>query len=420
MKKSLRSPYDLLGITDYRNFLLSRLLLFIGLEMQFIVIGWLLYDMTKDPLILGIVGLCEALPALLITPFGGHFADKHDRRRIVKWAFIVAFTSTIGLVIITWNLDTLETQVAIYLIYGMIIVQGCARGFAGPAMMALVVQLVPRERIPQSTAFNSSAWQIGSIAGPAIGGLIFGFTDATTAFVVATVILGTSLSMLLQVPSYPMPERKEQERFKTNFIEGWKFVRGNQLVLAPVAMDMFAVLFGGAVALLPVFASDILMVGPQGLGVLRAAPAIGAIMMGFYLAHNPLRGRMGSKILWAVVGFGGAIIIFAISRNIVLSFFMLALSGACDNISVIIRAQVVQLVTPDHMRGRVSAVDSMFIISSNEIGAFESGVAAKLMGTVPSVIFGGSMTILTVGLTAILAPRLRKARFEDLQQIGAA
>ncbi len=420
MKKPLRSPYDLLAITDYRNFLLSRLLLFIGLEMQFIVIGWLLYDMTKDPLILGIVGLCEALPALLITPFGGHFADKHDRRSIVKWAFIVAFISTIGLVFTASNLDTLEKQSALYLIYGMIIIQGFARGFAGPAMMALVVQLVPRERIPQSTAFNSSAWQIGSIAGPAIGGLIFGFTSATAALVVATVILGVSLSMLFQVPSYPMPERKEQDRFKTNFIEGWKFVRGNQLVLAPISMDMFAVLFGGAVALLPVFASDILMVGPQGLGILRAAPSIGAISKGYYLAHNPLRGRMGSKFLWSVIGFGGSIIIFAISKNVILSFAMLALSGAFDNISVIIRAQVVQLVTPDHMRGRVSAVDSMFIISSNEIGAFESGFAAKLMGTVPSVIFGGSMTILTVGLTAMLAPKLRRAKFEDLQQANIA
>jgi len=181
-------------------------------------------------------------------------------------------------------------------------------------------------------------------------------------------------------------------------------------------MDMFAVLFGGAVALLPVFASDILMVGPEGLGVLRAGPSIGAIMMGFYLAHNPMRGKMGTKLLWAVLGFGGAIIIFALSRNIVLSFLMLALSGAFDNISVIIRAQVVQLVTPDHMRGRVSAVDSMFIISSNEIGAFESGFAAKLMGTIPSVIFGGCMTILTVGLTAMLAPKLRRAKFEDLTQ----
>lgn len=420
MKKALRPPYDLLAITDYRNFLLSRLLLFIGLEMQFIVIGWLLYDMTKDPLVLGLVGLCEALPALAITPFGGHFADKHDRRSIVKWAFIVALISTLGLVITAWNLDTLEKQLALTIIYAMIVVQGFARGFAGPAMMALVVQLVPRERIPQSTPINSSAWQVGSIAGPAIGGLIFGFTNAAIALTIATIILCTSLAMILQVPSYPMPERKQGQRFRTNFTEGWRFVRGNQLVLAPIAMDMFAVLFGGAVALLPVFASDILMVGPQGLGILRAAPSLGAIMMGFYLAHNPLRGKMGSKFLWSVIGFGGSIIIFALSKDVVLSFFMLLLSGSFDNISVVIRAQVVQLVTPEHMRGRVSAVDSMFIISSNEIGAFESGFAAKLMGTVPSVIFGGSMTILTVGLTAMLTPKLRKARFEDLHQASVA
>jgi MFS family permease len=412
-----QNPYELLRIKDYRNFLSSRFLLFVGLEIQFIVIGWVLYDMTKDPLTLGIVGLCEALPALLITPFGGHFADRHDRRTIIKWAFTIAFLSTIVLVISAWNLHTLGRDLAISIIYSVIVVQGCARGFAGPAIMALVVQLVPRERIPQSTAFNSSTWQLGTIAGPALGGLIFGLTNAQTAFLFATVILAVSLFLLLQVPSYPMPDRDERERFKTSFFEGWRFVRRNQLVLAPIAMDMFAVLFGGAVALLPVFASDILKVGPMGLGILRTAPSLGALSLGFYLAHHPMKGKMGTKLLWAVVGFGGSIIIFALSENVVLSFGMLMLSGAFDNISVIIRAQIVQLVTPEGMRGRVSAVDSMFIISSNEIGAFESGFAAKLMGTVPSVIFGGVMTMVTVGLTAVLAPRFRRARFEELKEL---
>jgi hypothetical protein len=222
---------------------------------------------------------------------------------------------------------------------------------------------------------------------------------------------------MLQVPKYPIEKKDSRERFKTSFFEGWRFVRGHQIVLAPIALDMFAVLFGGAVALLPVFTKDILNVGPMGLGILRTAPSIGALAMGFFLAHNPMTGKLGTKLLWAVVGFGSAMIVFALSKNIYLSYAALLVSGSLDNISVIIRSQVIQLTTPDSMRGRVSAVDSMFIISSNEIGAFESGFAAKLMGTVPSVIFGGIMSILTVVVASILAPKLRRATFEDLQEI---
>jgi MFS family permease len=411
------SPYELLRIRDYRNFLSSRFLIFVGLEIQFIVMGWLLYDMTNDPLTLGIVGLCEALPALLITPFGGHFADRHDRRTIIKYAFSALFISTIILFLTAFNLQTLDKSLAVSIIYGVVVIQGCGRGFAGPAIMALAVQLVPRERLPQSTAFNSSTWQLGNVIGPAIGGLLFGITDAPTTFLFATIILGVSLSLMLSVPVYPIDKKEERESFKTSFFEGWRFVRSNQLVLAPISMDMFAVLFGGAVALLPVFAKDILNVGPLGLGILRTAPSIGALAMGFYLAHNPMTGKLGTKLLWAVIGFGGAMIVFAVSENYYLSYFALILSGSFDNISVIIRSQVIQLTTPDAMRGRVSAVDSMFIISSNEIGAFESGFAAKLMGTVPSVIFGGCMTIVTVGLTALFAPKLRNATFEDLKEM---
>lgn len=411
------SPYELLRIRDYRNFLSSRFLIFVGLEIQFIVMGWLLYDMTNDPLTLGIVGLCEALPALLITPFGGHFADRHDRRTIIKYAFSALFISTIILFLTAFNLQTLDKSLAVSIIYGVVVIQGCGRGFAGPAIMALAVQLVPRERLPQSTAFNSSTWQLGNVIGPAIGGLLFGITDAPTTFLFATIILGVSLSLMLSVPVYPIDKKEERESFKTSFFEGWRFVRSNQLILAPISMDMFAVLFGGAVALLPVFAKDILNVGPLGLGILRTAPSIGALAMGFYLAHNPMTGKLGTKLLWAVIGFGGAMIVFAVSENYYLSYFALILSGSFDNISVIIRSQVIQLTTPDAMRGRVSAVDSMFIISSNEIGAFESGFAAKLMGTVPSVIFGGCMTIVTVGLTALFAPKLRNATFEDLKEM---
>jgi MFS family permease len=413
------SPYELLQIKDYRNFLSSRFLIFVGLEMQFIVIGWLLYDMTEDPLTLGIVGLCEALPALLITPFGGHFADKHDRRTIIKWAFSALFISTVALLITAFNMATLDKSISIAIIYGVVIVQGCGRGFAGPAIMALATQLVPRERLQQSTAFNSSTWQLGNIIGPAIGGLLFGLTNAPITFLLAAIVLGTSLAMMLQVPSYPIDKKDDRESFKTSFFEGWRFVRSNQLILAPIALDMFAVLFGGAVALLPVFAKDILEIGPMGLGILRTAPSIGAIAMGFFLAHNPMTGKLGTKLLWAVVGFGGAMIVFALSENVFLSYAALMVGGSLDNISVIIRSQVIQLTTPDSMRGRVSAVDSMFIISSNEIGAFESGFAAKLMGTVPSVIFGGTMSILTVAAISIFAPKLRRATFEELQEMKA-
>lgn len=411
------SPYELLRIRDYRNFLSSRFLIFVGLEMQFIVIGWLLYDMTQDPLTLGIVGLCEALPALLITPFGGHFADKHDRRTIIKYAFSALFISTMILVVTAFNLHSMDTSLAVSIFYTVVIIQGIGRGFAGPAIMALAVQLVPRERLPQSMAFNSSTWQLGNIIGPAIGGLVFGFSDASVTFLLASIILGTALVLMLKVPSYSIDKQDKRESFKTSFFEGWRFVKSNQLILAPIALDMFAVLFGGAVALLPIFAKDILNVGPLGLGILRTAPSIGALSMGFFLAHNPLTGKLGTKLLWAVIGFGCSMILFALSEDYYLSYVALLLSGSFDNISVIIRSQVIQLTTPDSMRGRVSAVDSMFIISSNEIGAFESGFAAKLMGTVPSVIFGGAMSIITVVATSILAPKLRRATFEDLREI---
>ncbi len=411
-----KTPYALLRIPDYRNFLLSRLLLFVGLEIQAIIIGWQLYQITHDPLTLGLVGLFEALPALIVAPFAGHYADTHDRRTIIRNTLIVAIITTIALVILSTQMTSVAPTFILTAIYGIILIQGLARGFAGPAMMSFVTQLIPREKISQSAALNSSTWQIGSIAGPAMGGLIYGLTGAVITYSIATGMLLVSFIAIIRVPSYPIIESKnKEETFVQSLFAGWHFVRSNQLILAPIAMDMFAVLFGGAVALLPVFASDILDAGAMGLGVLRAAPAFGAIMMGLYLTYNPMRGKMGSKLLIAVFGFGGSIILFAISKNFYLSLFLLGVSGAFDNISVIIRSTVIQLVTPDDKRGRTSAIDSMFIITSNEIGAFESGTAAKIMGIVPSVIFGGIMTILTVGATAMLAPKLRKATFEELQ-----
>ena len=415
--KKIDGPYALLAIPDFRNFLTSRLLLFIGLEIQAIIIGWQLYQITHDPLTLGLVGLFEALPALAVAPFAGHFADTHDRRTIIRNALFVAVITSFALVIISLNANLLTSNLIVSAIYVIILIQGFARGFAGPSMSAFVTQLIPREKIAQSAALNSSSWIMGSIAGPALGGLIYGFTNATTAYSVGATILAISFLSILRIKSYPMQRGIDtKESFRHSLFGGWKFVRSNQLILAPIAMDMFAVFFGGAVAILPVFASDILRVGAGGLGILRTAPAIGAIAMGLYLTHNPMRGKMGSKLLLAVCGFGISIIIFAVSKNFYLSFFALGLSGMFDNVSVIIRSTVIQLVTPDNKRGRTSAIDSMFIITSNEIGAFESGTAAKLMGAVPSVIFGGCMTILTVGATALLAPKLRSATFEELQQ----
>ncbi len=293
-------------------------------------------------------------------------------------------------------------------IYIVIFISGIARGFLTPSLFAFMPQLIPRELYANAITWNSTLWEIAAIGGPAVGGFLYGFYGITEAYIadVALTILG--LALAFGVTRKPLPPESEEQGIIEKIRAGLRFVFKNEIILGAISLDLFAVLFGGAVALLPVFAKEILLVGPQGLGVLRSSPAIGALLMAFYITHNPIRKNTGKILLFAVGGFGVSMVAFALSTSFWLSLLLLMISGAFDCVSVIIRSTLLQTLTPENMKGRVSAVNHIFIGSSNEIGMFESGVAAQLLGVVPSVIFGGCMTLLTVSFTSWLAPSIRK------------
>lgn len=308
----------------------------------------------------------------------------------------------------TYNLSSVLLLFGTTPIYIVIAITGFARAALYPAQTALMAQIVPRELYANSSTWNSTVWHIAAVTGPALGGLIYGFFGITNAYLTVVFFVFSGLLLFLGIKSKPIPTKDKKENLMQSLTVGIKFVFKNQIILGALSLDMFAVLFGGAVAMLPVFAAEVLHVGPQGLGFLRAAPAAGAVIMSMILAYYPPVINAGKKLLFCVSAFGLCIIFFAISKNFYLSLALLALSGMFDNVSVIIRHTIIQLYTPDNMRGRVAAVNSIFIGSSNEIGSFESGLAARILGLIPSVIFGGSMTLLIAGVTAKIAPVLRK------------
>ncbi|MEO6940751.1 MAG: MFS transporter [Candidatus Kapaibacterium sp.] len=406
--------YAVLRIRNFRNFSLYRLTLTIALQMQTVIIGWQVYALTKDPLSLGLVGLAEAIPALSIVLYAGHVADRKNRRNIILFSLITLFVCSLLFLYLSFRMTELYPATGIYPLYAVIFLSGLARGFTGPATFAMLSELVPRESLSNAAAWNSSVWQTGAIAGPALGGLLYGLVGLSNTFAISTTLMALSIVALLLIRDMRGVPFSTREPIVTSLLTGVRFVFKNQIVLGALSLDLFAVLFGGAVALLPIFASDILKVGPEGLGLLRAAPALGATVTGLWIAHKPLPESVGKRLFFAVGGFGICMIAFGLSTNFILSIVVLVVSGAFDSVSVVIRSTVLQLSTPDNMRGRVAAVNSMFIGSSNEIGEFESGVAAKLLGVVPSVIFGGCMTIVTVLGTAKLAPGLLRLKKQSL------
>lgn len=410
MIKSISSEndaYAALKIKDFRLFIMARFALTFAIQMQSVIIGWQVYSITKDPLSLGLIGLAEAIPFLSIALYAGHVADTVNRRKIILISVSVYFVGAICLLLLSSDLSFLLRTFRIFPIYAVIFCTGLARGFFYPAQSALMAQLVPRKLYANSSTWNSTFYEIAAVSGPAIGGLIYGFAGINFAYLTVIVFVALSLLCFSRMASKPLPVTNKNETLMQNLAAGLKFVFSHQIVLAALSLDMFAVLFGGAVSLLPIFAMDILKTGPQGLGILRAAPAIGSVLMAFFLAYHPPLRKAGHNLLIAVCGFGVSIILFALSRNFILSFLLLAMSGMFDDVSVIIRATIIQLFTPDEMRGRVASVNSIFIGSSNEIGSFESGLAAKLLRVVPSVIFGGMMTLIVVASTYKLAPKLR-------------
>ncbi len=377
--------------------------------------GWQVYDLTHDPFSLGLIGLSEAIPFLAVALFAGHVADLFNRKSIIAITATVYVVCAFILLYMSYIMGDLYKTSGVLPLYLVISFTGLARAFFYPAQSAYMAQIVPRNLYANSSTWNSTVWHIAAVSGPAAGGLIYGFAGIHAAFICVVVFSALSLLFFFSSKSVPLPIRAAKEGIFTSLSTGIKFVFNNQVLLGALALDMFGVLFGGAVALLPVFASEILHTGPQGLGFLRAAPAFGAVLMALILAYHPPVHRSGVKLLWAVGGFGACIIFFALSGNFFLSLVLLALSGMFDNVSVIIRGTILQMYTPDEMRGRVASVNSLFIGSSNELGSFESGLAARIMGLIPSVVFGGGMTVMIVLATARFAPKLRRMEIKGMK-----
>ncbi|MFI5264741.1 MAG: MFS transporter, partial [Candidatus Kapaibacterium sp.] len=381
-------PYAALRVRDFRLFIISRLIISAGFQIVDVAVGWQVYSLTKDPLSLGLVGLSVALPSIAVSLYGGHISDVKNRRSIILVMLTLLTFTTLAFVLVSINIDQMFFRFGTLPIYMILFIAGLASGLLAPSIISFSYQLVPNEIAPNASAWRSSVWQTAAIAGPAIGGLLYGFIGATGTYTVSAILTTLGGLCIWIIPGRTPASSKNGETIFESLKKGIQFVFKNQIIVGALSLDLFAVLFGGAVALLPIYARDILNVGPEGLGILRASPAIGAVLVALWMTHRPLHGAVGKKLFIVVIGFGLGIIVFAISRNVILSILMLAASGGFDSVSVIIRSTLLQLSTPNEMRGRVEAVNMMFIGSSNEIGAFESGVAAKLLGVIPSVIFG--------------------------------
>jgi MFS family permease len=403
-------PYAPLRLPGFRWFLASILTMAMGAQIQGVVVAWQMYALTRDPLALGIVGLAEALPFVGLALPAGHIADARDRRRIALVALAVLFACALLLAGLSGFAGGAGGRAATVrnAVYAVIVVCGAARSFLLPARNALAAEVVPRPLFASSVAWRTGIWQVAAVTGPAVGGVLYAVVGPTASYVAASALMAAAFVAVANVRiGLPRPATG-RAGLLASVREGLAFLFARPLFLGAMTLDLLAVLFGGAVALLPIFAEDILHSGPRGLGLLRAAPAIGAVLMSGVLALRPPHRRAGPTFLGAVAVFGATIVGFALSRSLGLSVFMLALGGAADMLSINFRSTMVQVLVPPAMLGRVSAVNQIFIGSSNEIGAFESGVAAKLLGTVPSVIVGGSITIaVTLGVGA-LVPELRR------------
>jgi MFS family permease len=400
-------PYAALKIPDFRLFASARFCTTLAIQIQAVVVAWQVYEITKDPLSLGLIGLAEAIPSVSVSLYAGHIADSFQRKKIIIICLVTLVLCSLALLSFTIEPGKVLLRYGVTPIYSVIFVSGIARGFITPALFAYMPQLVSRPLYSNAVTWNSTLWETANIGGPALGGFIYGFWGITVAYTADVALMTVGLILALGVTKKPLPDKSDEQGVVEKIRTGLRFVFRNPIILGAISLDLFAVLFGGAVALLPIFANEILMVGQEGLGVLRAAPSAGALLMAFYIAHHPIKKNAGKILLFCVAGFGASMISFALSTDFWLSLFLLMMSGIFDCISVIIRSTLLQTLTPENMKGRVSAVNHIFIGSSNEIGMFESGVAAKLLGVVPSVIFGGCMTILVVSITGWFAKSLR-------------
>jgi predicted MFS family arabinose efflux permease len=398
----VHDPYVVLRNPDYRRFLLAGMAATVGGQMQGVAVAWEIYERTRSAAALGLVGLAQVLPVIILSIPAGHLADRHNRKHLLIGAHLLFGATSLGL---AWQA---AERGPVWPAYVCLVLTGVAQAANMPARWSLLPMLVPREQVAVAVTWNSSAWQVASVAGPMLGGLAIGLTKGASAAYLFNALC-SALVVGLMLPVHLQPGERDSEPISlASVLAGLSFVFRTELILATITLDLFAVLIGGSVALLPIYAREILHVGPTGLGWLRAAPAIGAFSMALILAHRPPLKRAGPALLWSVGGFGAATIVFALSTSPALSFAMLLLTGALDNISVVVRATLIQVLAPDAMRGRISAVNAIFIGSSNELGEFESGVTAGLFGAVRATILGGVGSILVVLAVAWGWPSVRR------------
>ncbi len=406
------SPLAVLKIPEFRNFIMGRFVFIMGLRMMGTLVSWWMYELTRDAFYIGMIGLAEAIPAVGLALYAGYVIDKTEKRKLILTTvllyalctFILLGTST------QWFSQQFGTKLIIIFIYSVIFLTGAIRSFSGPGFSAIIASIVPKDVLITASQLSSTSWLIASITGHATAGFLIAWLHVTGTFVIIAVFIIAGFIFLFRLKQKP-PGISAEKKTLEAVAEGLRYVFKTKEVLGAITLDLFAVLFGGAVAMVPVYAKDILHVGPIGFGWLNAASDIGSIAMVIGLTLNPMKKKQGIKLLIAVTGFGICIIIFGLSKFYWLSFIALVAGGIFDGVSVVVRGNIMQLKTPDELRGRVMSVNSMFINSSNEIGQFESGAAARLMGVVPSVVFGGCMTIFVVIATWIKAPSLKKLEY---------
>ena len=406
-------PFASIKIAEYRNLMAGRFLFIMGLRMMGTLVGWWVYNLTNDPFAIGLIGLSEVIPAVTMALYAGHIIDLSEKRRLLLTGVVLYLTAVLVLLFLStpYTSDHLSNNNIALCIYFVIFFTGIVRAFTGPTFSVLIAYIVPKQLLQNATTWSQGTWLSASVTGHAIGGFLIAGFGITGALVAIILLVTISSFFLIRLKQKPALNKRGEKKTWDSVKEGLKFVFKTKELLGALSLDLFAVLFGGAVAMVPVFARDILKVGPQGFGILNAASDIGSICVIILLTLFPLRHKQGRTLLFAVAAFGLCIILFGLSKWFWLSFAALFVAGLVDGISVVIRGTITQLKTPDHMRGRVLSVNSMFINSSNELGQFESGAAAKLMGVVPSVVFGGCMTIAVVVATWFKAPSLRKMEY---------
>jgi len=408
-----QDPYAAIRINEFKNLVAGRFLFIMGLRMMSTLVGWWVYNLTNAPIAIGIVGLSEFIPAVSFALYAGHVIDLSEKRKLLIRGVFLYFLAALILLLLSTSFTSthIRNHYIAICIYTVIFCTGIVRSFTGPVFNVILAQIVPKNTLQNATTWNQGAWLSASVTGHAMGGFLIALLGNTGTLMIIVLLIIAAFIVLFQLKTRPALNERGEKKTWDSVKEGLRFVFRTKELLGAISLDLFAVLFGGAVAMVPVYARDILKVGSIGYGFLNGASDLGSIIIIITLTFFPILHQQGKKLFLAVAGFGVCIIIFGFSKIFFVSFTALMLSGILDGISVVTRGTIMQLKTPDNMRGRVMSVNSMFINSSNELGQFESGVSAKLLGVVPSVVFGGCMTLLVVGITWFKAPSLRKMEY---------